>query len=287
MKNKQKLLSVGIPVGPRALEYVKLAIETSINTAYNKDIIYYLCLDPLVNNDNYKNSFKQKFNDSVAFIEPPPISNRALKGGLRHGPLLDELSKNINSKYICLHDSDVAFLKQGWDDYMLSFLKDGYSVCGMESQLHDGWRDFPTSMIFMYEKKVFTDLDIKFSKTHFSHKNNWLEKYPEAGVSDERGWVNVTKENKHIWKREIGSRVYLETGFEMVPAYLLNGLRGHAFKCELKNKGNSRTETQWYLDDDGEYIATHMTRSRFRPFDKSPGSRKWLSSVREFLSKTS
>ena len=276
-------LNIGIPVGPGALKYAELAIETSMETASDKGIIYYLCLDPKINNDDSKNFFKQKFNDSVVFVEPPFIPNNAKSGGPRHGPLLDELSKNINSKYICLHDSDIAFLKRGWDDYMLSFLKDNYSVCGMESQLHDGWRDFPTSMLFVYEKKVFTDLDIKFSKTHFSHKSNWLEKYPEAGVSDKIGYVNITEENKHIWKREIGSRVYLETGFEMVPALLLNGLRGHAFKCELKNKNDEKKETQWYLDDEGEYIATHMTRSRHRSFNSSPGSTEWLSSVRKIL----
>ena len=69
----------------------------------------------------------------------------------------------------------------------------------------------------------------------------------------------------------------------MVPAVLTAGFSSKVMKCKLKNQGNPKFETQWYFDDQDNLIASHLTRSRQRPFLNSESSFRWLSEVNDAL----
>ena len=119
-------------------------------------------------------------------------------------------------------------------------------------------------MIVAFKTHDFKQLGITLNKAYSS-----LSKFPNAGINA-RGSVTVDKNNQKYWNRELGAKVYLETGYELVPALVDSGKKWITLKTKLGDN-----KTQWYYDLDNKLFASHMTGSFVRP---------WGSNVRKLWS---
>lgn len=258
-------ITCGIPVGPdeeRGVKYAINCIDVSLKRAASSvSTTWYLALDPLVDNDHTKNRFTSLFGDCVKFFSlnsGNSIRRQTNKCGDAHGSLLDSLVKFADSEYFCIHDSDIVFIRKNWNKYLLElFEKDEDLIAvGPESPLIDGWRNVPTSMLLAFRTNEFKKLGIVFNKTYAS-----LSKFKNAGVANSDGTVTINENNKRYWNRKIGEKVYLETGYELVPALVDSGKQWHTLKTTVGDNNS-----QWYYDLDGKIFATHMTGSFVRPW---------------------
>jgi len=257
-------LVCGMPVGPdeeRGVKFAINAIETSIkNTCRTLSTTWNVMLDPLVDSELTRKKFKDLFGDRVRFCtfqNEKNVVRDSNKCGNIHGSLLDELISTANSEYFCIHDSDVVFLKKDWDRYLVDLFESNEKLIavGPESPLSDGWRGIPTSMILAIRVSEFKNLDIVLNKNKSS-----LGRFPNAGTP-RGGFVVVDEMNQKYWSREVGTKVYLETGYELVPALIESGKEWITLRTDLHED-----KTQWYYADD-ELFATHMTGSFVRTWD--------------------
>jgi len=268
-----KSLVCGMPVGPdedRGIKFAINCIDISLKRASSSvHTVWHLMLDSLIDNNENKKKFIDLFGDRVKFfsLEKDSALKRVKdKCGDVHGHLLDSLVQTADSEYFCIHDSDIVFLKKNWDEYLIGLFESDKDliVIGPESPLSDGWRSVPTSMIVAFKTHDFKQLGITLNKTYSS-----LSKFPNAGINA-GGSVTVDKNNQKYWNRELGAKVYLETGYELVPALVDSGKNWITLKTKLGDN-----KTQWYYDLDNKLFASHMTGSFVRP---------WGSNVRKLWS---
>ena len=262
-----KSLTCGMPVGPdeeRGIKFAINCIDISLKMSSSEVLTtWHLMLDPLIDSETNKKKFTDLFGERVKFFSVSSKSKNAIKRaeskcGDIHGTLLDDLVHTADSKYFCIHDSDIVFLRKNWNKYIVDLFESDENLIaiGPESPLSDGWRNIPTSMIVAFRTEEFKKLGVTLNKTYSS-----LTKFPNAGIVNEDRTVTVDKNNQKYWNRELGTKVYLETGYELVPALVESGKRWITLKTLVGDN-----KSQWYYDEEGKIFATHMTGSYFRPW---------------------
>jgi len=268
-----KSLVCGMPVGPdeeRGIKFAINCIDLSLKTSSSQvSTKWKLILDPLIDNDVNRQRFINLFGDRVSFVSlsaKNTVKRSNNKCGDIHGSLLDALVESSDSEYFCIHDSDIVFLKKCWNEYLVQLFESNSDLIaiGPESPLSDGWRKVPTSMILAFRTNEFRELGIVLNKSTSS-----LRKFPSAGISRNET-VTVDRNNQKYWNRDIGTRVYLETGYELVPALVDSGKSWITLKTVM-----GENNTQWYYDLDNKLFASHMTGSFVR---------SWNSNVRKIWS---
>ena len=197
-------LSLGMPVGPddlRGVNYAAHAMCTAADLA-NSRVRFLVALDPKVDTDATRDRISRTVpTNSVEFlsIAESQVIRAQNKCGDVHGELLQCLIDNAQSDIFCVADSDVAFIRRGWDDRIVHLLnkepragKDHRIIVGSESPHTDKFREFPTSMFFAVRTKEFSTLGVNMNKKNFS-----FHRWPDFGPGEpQKNYVRVTEQNQ-------------------------------------------------------------------------------------------
>lgn len=269
-------ISCGIPVGPdeeRGLKYAINALRSAIELA-SAPISYTLALDPKLDHPSFHSKIMSEFpGQRINFVSTRESSlvRRPNSCGYVHGELLQTLIESAETELFCVLDADTSFLMKDWDLLLARELdaaprpgRERVIIVGSESPLDDKYREFPTSMFFAFRTAEFKSLGIQMNKNKTS-----ITRWPGYGTeTGGKGWVVVSDENKHLYCRDPGTKLYMDTGFEMMPAVRSSPYDWRVFRA-VKSEGY-----EWYFTEDGTPVLTHMTGSYVRPWG-SDISREW------------
>jgi hypothetical protein len=268
-----------MPVGPdvdRGASYAMHAMEVGSRLA-SGPIDFTLALDPKIDRPDVRQNFESRFPGRVRFVSVPEsgLVRSSNSCGFVHGEMLQALVASAETELFCVVDADTAFLRKDWDIYLEEQMdvapragRESRVVVGSESPLDDKYREFPTSMFFTIRTREFMSLGVQMNKNKTT-----IERWPGFGKEDGgKGWVRVTAETEHLYCRPPGTRLYLDTGFEMLPAVRSSPYDWHALRAVKFG------EHEWYVTDDDEPLLTHMTGSYVRPW-RSKISEEWRKKV--------
>lgn len=277
-------LSCGVPVGPDEKRGLKYAINSlrSASELASCGLTYTVALDPKLDNDKSRDKIISALPGlTLRFVSVPESSmvRAANSCGHVHGEMLQALIDSAGTELFCVFDADTAFLMRDWDKFLIREMDASPRIgrlrrviVGSESPLDDKYREFPTSMFFTVRTREFRELGVQMNKNKTSI-TKWPGYGPEKGG---KGWVVVSEENQRLYCRPPGTKLYMDTGFEMLPAVRSSPYDWAVFRA-VKEEGY-----EWYFAADGRPILTHMTGSYVRPWD-SAESAAWRERIDQVM----
>jgi hypothetical protein len=273
-------LSCGVPVGPdekRGLLYAINSLRSAAELA-SCAITYNVALDPKLDSSKSRKKILDALpGQIVQFVSVPESAmvRSPNSCGHVHGEMLQALLDSAGTELFCVFDADTAFLMRDWDKFLTREMDASPRlgrlrrvIVGAESPLDNKYREFPTSMFFTVRTREFRELDVQMNKNKTSI-TKWPGYGPEKGG---KGWVQVTDESQRLYCRPPGTKLYMDTGFEMLPAVRSSPYDWAVFRA-VSEEGN-----EWYFAADGRPILTHMTGSYVSPWD-SKASRAWRARI--------
>lgn len=237
--------------------------------------------------------------------EPAMIHGSGINIGLDY--LFDNVDEN---GYVLVVDPDVAILKKKWDVILLDRLRE-HDIVGIEYDTGCGYKNFPTSTLFITQLKIIRELNIDFKPTLCTEES---DHNTECG-----GRVNCLgkpffyyledPEVSELTNIKLGSVIKEDPGWQLPLKYKKAGLTGLAFnyvpkerdqlpKIRKKHLGRLRdkklnfnrvvcdlSSDNKYMQEfhyDGKLFVCHLRLSRKRAFSGKHG-RVWAARIKEFL----
>lgn len=257
---------IGIPCGPNS-EYFTNFLIRSIEKTSSKNIkhSYVIAINkPGVRRD----VILRDVVIDVKFVERH--SSLALSAG--HADALDLLLENIDSNFAVFVDSDVAFLKKGWDVLLFERLNDNVVMIGSEYHPSDGKTlKRPNVIACAFRADIMKKLSVKFT--------------PSLKT------VMINKDNHGFFGRNIGETVFLDTGCDMLSTLISAGYKTEVLSIaspryqdthsNLKFLSTTDRGEEYLLEND--VVCTHIGRSISRNFFSDPIVVNWKRKVEAWL----
>tara|TARA_R100000008_G_scaffold67410_1_gene44465 strand:- start:1729 stop:2580 length:852 start_codon:yes stop_codon:yes gene_type:complete len=277
--NKEKI-QIGIPCGFNSERYTKHLIDSIEKTASGQHEIEYLIgvnhvgvklplLEELLNEKKLKYSNNILVSDDKVSWDHAHGSNNWISSG--HGRCADMLMDSMSHKYGAIVDSDCAFLMKDWDIEMVSMIDDKTIILGSEYG-HD-------------DKKYMRNANVIVCLFD-------VEKMKEINLSwkPELKHVTIDEENRHIYNREIGETIFLDTGSQLPKKLYEYGLSSKYMKLVSPRVNETAGDMIFMTNEirgeeyhlNGKPVATHLGRSTSRPYDGAIAKR-WRTRVDEWL----
>ena len=262
-------IQIGIPCGRNCEKYVELLLETIKKTVSNLEFIEIndTCVNKLFLADLMKDFSHFKIIEDV--------SGEGHSVG--HAYCLNSLLENMDSKFGMFIDCDVAMLKKNWDTELRQLLNEKNVVLGSE---YDGekYSNFPNVVFCIFRVDILKKLKLSFSS---------------PGDNGKPIYITIDKKNKDIFGGSIGSKILLDTGWELPYKLKTAGYSGTPLNlvsprhksthCNMKFMKKDMRGEEYQLG--GVPICTHVGRSYTRPFG-DPIVVKWRKRVAEWLRTT-
>ena len=273
-KKNKTLLQIGIPCGFNSEKYAEFLIETCDKTISDEVEIQYLLS---VNNSDVNVDFLRNIKTDKS--KKVFIYNKTNSSGLGHGKNLDFLLTKINSELGAILDADIAFLKKGWDKYLLPQIKNKNVIIGAE---YDGekYKNFPNAIGCFFKTKILKKCNISFTPKQ-TFMSRLLNTYKTKKIK-----VNSNEMSK-IYSVNKGSSIYLDTGYQLPFKLKKNGYSGIAMPIYRKHNKEAK-----FIGNVGEEyhfknqpIFTHIGRSSYRLFDKNEDVIKWKEATINWINK--
>lgn len=259
-------IQIGIACGGNSEHFVEFLINSVEKTVSNDyEIEYILGVNPKVTNMNFFLNLETKFKKHIYNVTTSDEISST-----NHGSILDHIFNKMDSKYGMVVDCDVAFLMKDWDKKLISELNEETVIIGTEYELKaNKFMGNPNAIMSLF-------LVDKLKKTGLSWK-------------PEMQHLKITEQNKDVYKRKVGEKIFLDTSSEIPSRLYKNSLRGVALPLlSLRNndkgvvfmKDDMRGEEHHYKNIP---ILTHVGRGSTRDFFNDPIVVKWKKRVEEWL----
>tara|TARA_R100001460_G_scaffold28089_1_gene56382 strand:- start:636 stop:1490 length:855 start_codon:yes stop_codon:yes gene_type:complete len=279
IKMKEKI-QIGIPCGLNSEEYTRHLIDSIDKTASGVyDIEYLIGINHIKAQISFLETLlnKNKPRFPYRIIASPNVFAKTSGTGWvseGHGACLDMIMENMNSKYGMMVDADCAFLLKNWDQVLVSKITETNIIVGTEYG-HDDYK-------YMKNANVITCFfDIEKVK---SMKMSW---------KPELKHITIDESNTHVYHREIGETIFLDTGSELPKKLIENGFtstymilvspRVKKYKDRLNFMTPDMRGEEYILDN--KSIVSHVGRSSTRSFRHDPIIIKWKNRVSQWLSR--
>ena len=269
--NKTKI-QIGIPCGKNSEKYTKFLVD-SINKTKSTE-----CEIEFIIGVNQKGVNLDLLNELLISTKNKKIvkSEGKHSGGVSqgHGLCADMILNNMDSGYGMLVDADAAFLLKNWDKKITPHINNKTICLGTEYGIDDKkYMKNPNAIAILFDVDVYKSINFTWQ--------------------GELKHIIIDKTNAHIYNRDIGEKIFLDTGSRLPKFLHDNGYNGKYL--ELLSPRISETKYKMkFLSDGmrgdeyqlkGEPIFTHLGRSTSRDFDTSPEAQVWKKAVLNWLNK--
>lgn len=154
-------------------------------------------------------------------------NSKGERASLAHGRALDVLTKQVNTKYTVVLDSDAVVLKKNWDQDLINKINDEVKIVG---SYWEEARNFPSQFVVLFETEIFKQLDISWQpklKIEPGFDTSWelKPKYFNAGY---KGAVLVQKNTRRYEQGPFNALLgveeyYLKSGDEIFASHFGRG----------------------------------------------------------------
>ena len=258
-----------IACGRNSEDYVTFLISTIENTTEDTKFRFLLGI-----NDDSVEEIKLRNINSRFEIE---IFDCRSSGHFSHGHghALDELLKQVKTKYFIVCDCDVAFLTKGWDRIFLEEFSKESNLAAIGTE-YDGnkYMNFPNVVMCMLKTELIKLYNISFKPAQQQNRK-----------------IKLTKKDAELFGRIENDIIDLDTGWEM--CFKLRSNNHNSITLPLRRTSTSddciflqegvRGEEHSFK---GTPICSHVGRSFTRRFT-NPITQAWKSLVEEWLSEES
>lgn len=221
-------------------------------------------------------------------IFPPNRKETTHEKRVRIGSLYNNLLSHFTSDadYLFILDSDIAFVKQGWDDLFISELKDNIIAIGHEygNRWPQKYQNFPVAQCFFANAKKMKDIKVNFQGHGKKYK---ISSKADASIF---GLKKGDELNRDIgW--ELPKKIK-EAGFD---AKIMQFVYGEDERCQLlkpttkedkkvyKINTEDNIKSLFEIHFNNEIIATHLTKSTCLKFNEHIVCKYWIQKVCNYL----
>jgi hypothetical protein len=180
------------------------------------------------------------------------------EGSVGHADSLNQCLKLCNAENTIIIDCDTAFLQLNWDTQILKFLNEKVVIVGTEYHkfsLLAKYINFPNVVMSIFNTQKFKELKIDFKTIPGEHKI-------------------CTNEEAFFWDRPVGSKIYLDTGYQLPVVVKKAGLQ--AKTLTFLKPPSLGCGQEWALD--GKSFFTHLKGSSAR-MGIDASARHWMNCV--------
>ena len=261
-------LQIGIPCGPNSESFANFLLSTINRTITNNTKVEVLLG---INKPNIqKNLITADIkNLNIKFIERHSLH----QSSAGHADCLNLITEHMTSRWGIFLDADVAILKKEWEIDLLSQLNNHVVMIGSEYYKNDGKMvRRPNVITCAFDVDVFKKLNINFMPSMKS--------------------ILINENNQHIFGAKIGSRIFMDTGCDMIKTLITSGYETKVLDIvspryiethkDLKVLDLNQRGEEYHLDNVA--ISTHIGRSLTRNFNNDPIVFNWKSKIEEWLS---
>ena len=265
-----KDIQIGIPCGYNSEYYTNFLLDSVRKTISNIDRVQVLLgqSKPDVdvkfivdNNPDFDIEVVQAFSSDI--------------GSLGHGKCIDALLRHMNFEYGMIVDCDVAFLEKNWDIKLINELCGNKAIIGAGTEKHHHhYYNFPFTIMVLFKTAPLREVEISFMPL------------VENGVLTGK---TLSEEDAHIFGRNVGDKIKLDTAWQLPLKLKSNGYDGVALPLlsPRNNDKNLKFLTPDMRGDEhqlhGEVLFTHMGRSQGRDFYNDVNVVRWRNRVAQWL----
>jgi hypothetical protein len=266
-------IQIGIPCGYNSEHYVNFLLDSIRKTISDIDRTQVLLgqSKPEINIQFIVDS-NPDFNIEVVQAFSSDI------GSLGHGKCLDVMLKHMSLEYGMVVDCDVAFLEKNWDIMMIDEIRDDNVIIGAGTEKHgDKYYNFPFSIMALFKTDVLKEVEVSFMP---AVENGTLPLI----------WITLSEEDAHIFGRNVGDKIKLDTAWQLPWKLKSNGYTGTTLP--LLSPRNGDEDVQFLAPDlrgdehhmHGTPLFTHKGRSQDRSFNHDVNVVNWKNRVKQWLS---
>lgn len=258
------MIEICIPCGPNSEDFANFLIKTVELTS----VVPHSYIFALNKNGVDKEKILSGCDIDAKFVER--VSNKTSSAG--HADALNLLLEKTTSDVSVFVDSDVAFLKFGWDEMLLEELTDNVVMIGSSYHKTDKKPvDRPNVITCAFKTRVLKDLRIDFTPS--------------------LKWIVLDETSALSFGGTVGDTIFLDTGCDMISTLIQSGFRTKVLEI-VSPRYKDTVSMLRVLDCDGrgeEYhlrsipICTHIGRSLSRSFNSDTVVVKWKNSVLRWL----
>jgi hypothetical protein len=216
-----------------------------------------------------------------------PYSSKA------HGVLMDIiLHKHFNKKYGMFIDSDVCFLKKGWDTLFINEIENN-NLIYLGTASDDPKRRFPGPYCMFFLSSELQNMNYStqpVQSVYFEKKYDFGDKFEKKILTKNeysiKGCEFILSKNANIYDLKDGESTYLDTNSQF-NIYFKENKKFKIMKCLwpadneakfLLNKDDQGNEFHLY----NELILTHQGRTH-RGWGKDAKNIKWLKQIKNWF----
>ena len=260
-------LQIGIPCGPNS-EFFTNFLLRSIKKTISRNLSYEILIG--INKAGVDKSIITSGIDDfkIKFFE----RHTDFLSSQGHADCLNLLLDNMTSKWGVFLDADVAMLSKNWETNLIEQLDKQVVMIGSEYHKSDGKIvDRPNVITCAFDVEVFKMIEADFMPSMKS--------------------IDIDENNKNIFRKEIGEKVFLDTGCDLIQNLVEKGFETKTLKIvspryvethkDLKVLSPRQRGEEYHLNKIP--ISTHIGRSLTRNFNNDPIIKDWKKSVEEWL----
>ena len=258
---------IGIPCGPNSELFVNFLLSTINKTIHNKkttEIILGIN-KPGIKLDLITQGIKEL---NLRVVERH--SNHQSSFG--HADCLNLIFENMNAQWGFFLDADTAVLKKEWDLDLIGELTENTVMIGSEYYKNDGKMvKRPNVITCAFDIKTFKKLKIDFMPSMKT--------------------IVIDEKNKNIFGSPIGSKIFLDTGCDMIENLISSGYETKVLNIvsprypetnqNLKVLDLNQRGEEYHLSQ--KAISTHIGRSLSRDFNSDPIILNWKQKIIEWF----
>lgn len=261
-------LQIGIPCGPNSELFANFLLSTISRTITNNTKIEVLLgiNKPGIQKDLITANIK---NLNIRFVE----RHSSHQSSMGHADCLNLITDHMTSRWGIFLDADVAILKKEWQIDLINQLNNQVVMIGSEYHKNDGKMvRRPNVITCAFDVEVFKKLNIDFMPSMKS--------------------ILIDENNQHIFGGKLGSRIFMDTGCDMIETLVTNGYETKVLDIvsprypethkDLKVLDLNHRGEEYHLNNMA--ISTHIGRSLTRNFNNDSIIFNWKLKVEEWLS---
>jgi hypothetical protein len=264
-------LQIGIPCGYNSEHYVNFLLDSIRKTISDVGRTQVLL-----------GQSKPEVNTQIIVDNNPDFNIEVVQafssdiGSLGHGKCLDVMLEHMTLEYGIVVDCDVAFLEKNWDITMIDEIRDNNVIIGAGTEKHHHhYYNFPFTIMVLFKTAVLKEVEISFRPS------------VENGVLVGK---TLTAEDAHIFGRNVGDKIKLDTAWQLPLKLKSNGYTGTVLPHLSPRNGDE--DAQFLAPDlrgdeyhmNGVPFFTHKGRSQSRSFHHDVNVINWRNRVKQWLS---